>query len=222
MGRVCALQQTCMPAGCELPPTLLDVSVPPSFPHDRAASAEAGVVDARQQAEWQALRISELEQTSGAGQLMRRYDAELGRLRSAHEAELAGLRQQLAQQQHHQQQQQQPAAAAPAACSSQPAGEPAGLDSAAWAALFGEPSQQAPADTHDAAAQTDAQAAASAGTSEADADLLEAARLEIERLQELNEGLMESHAAGEEEGACMLCAAGVSAGAPCCSVSCMP
>lgn len=182
----------------------------------RASRAEAEVADAHQQAEWHRLRIAELEQTSSVGQLMRRYEAEVQRLRTQHAAELHALRDDLArarkqpaalQPQQAQQAQQPTASTAP----SQAASTPPGLDSAAWAALFEEPSGSplaAVAELRDACMQTE-QAQQEQMQHATGPGLLEAARLEIERLQQLNSGLLASHAQGEAP-----------ARAACCSPSC--
>ncbi|KAL4452473.1 hypothetical protein ABPG75_008135 [Micractinium tetrahymenae] len=172
----------------------------------RASQAEAELADARQQAEWQALRINELEQTSSVGQLMRRYEAEVQRLRAQHESELRDLHDQLGQartQQAEQQAQwlqqvQQPQRMVASSLPDQASNTPAGLDSAAWAALFEEPSGSplaAASELQDACVQTEhpQQEEQKQQQPAADPALLEAARLEIERLQQLNAGLLASH-----------------------------
>ncbi len=150
------------------------------------------------------MRIAELEQTSSTGQLLRRYEAEVHRLRGQHAAELGALRVQLArarkqpggvQSQQAQQAQQMAVSTTP----DEDAGTPPGLDSAAWAALFEEPPGSplaAPAELRDECVQTE-QAQREQAQREADATLLEAARQEVERLQQLNAGLLASYEQGE-------------------------
>ncbi len=127
------------------------------------------------------------------GQLMRKYEGEVQRLRAQFEADRRELQQQLAQAR------QQAAAAAvppatPAPAPTQAVGLPqqASQNSAAWAALFDEPeiSQSAPAEVWDACVQTEP------AEEWADPALLEAARLEIERLQHVAAELLESQTAG--------------------------
>lgn len=175
-----------------------------TWPLCRASHAEAELADAQQQAEWQRLRIAELEQTSSTGQLMRRYEAEVHRLRGQHAAELGTLRDQLARAREQpggvqsQQAQQAQQNAAPTT-SEEDAGTPPGLDSAAWAALFEEPPGSplaAPAELRDECVQTE-QAQQEQAQHAADAALVEATRLEVERLQQLNAGLLASHEQGE-------------------------
>jgi len=168
----------------------------------RASQAEAELAEVRQQAEWEALRISELEHTSNVGQLMRRYEQEVQRLREQHDKERQALQQQLSQAQQQQvgaaSQQQHTAAGAMAAGHhpSGPAESHVTPGSAAWAALFEEPWQQQQPEVQDAAMQTGGQEQQQQQPAWADPAILEAARLEIERLQELNEGLLESQSQG--------------------------
>lgn len=138
--------------------------------------------------DWQTLRIAELQQSSGMGQLMRKYDSEVQRLRTQFDAERHSLKAQLVQAQaqakQHQQQQQQ---SEYNSNSNLPQ-----LDSSAWRALFDEeePSQQLATKVHSASTQTEAGEEQQQVHSGGDpALLLEAAQLEIERLQELNSGL---------------------------------
>ena len=182
----------------------------------RAIQAEAELAEALQQADWQALRIAELQQTSSVGQLARKYEGEVQRLRAQFDAERRSLQQQLAQatQQQLQQQQQQlqqvaqqqtrGAALAATSCWAGPSPQPAMPDSAAWAELFEEPSQQPAAELQDAWAQTEGSAQQQCEQLEAWADptLLETARAEIERLQEVNASLLDSQTQGERPAAC--------------------
>lgn len=172
-------------------------------PHCRASQAEADLADARQQADWQSLRIGELQQTSSVGQLMRKYEGEVQRLRAQFDAERRSLQQQLAQAQaakaplHQQQSWQQAQGSGQGTVSGWAA--PTIPDGAAWAELFEEPSHHAAADLQDAWVQTEG----SAGQQRqelndgADPALLEAARREIEQLQEVNASLLESQTQGE-------------------------
>ncbi|KAI3438302.1 hypothetical protein D9Q98_000736 [Chlorella vulgaris] len=154
----------------------------------RVSATEADLAEARQQMDWQTLRIAELQQSSGMGQLMRKYDSEVQRLRTQFDAERHSLKAQLVQAQaqakQHQQQQQQ---SEYNSNSNLPQ-----LDSSAWRALFDEeePSQQLATKVHSASTQTEAGEEQQQVHSGGDpALLLEAAQLEIERLQELNSGL---------------------------------
>lgn len=122
------------------------------------------------------------------GQLLRKYEGEVQRLRAAWEADRRELQQQLAAAAQPQQQ----ASAQPAAMQQQPS-----LDSAAWAALLEDPSQQPAPQLQEAGAQTEAEEEQQ--PARADPALLEAARLEIERLQDVNASLMEAQARGEGE-----------------------
>jgi hypothetical protein len=122
----------------------------------RASQAEAELAEAKQQADWQALRIAELQQTSGVGQLMRKYEAEVQRLRAQFDAERRTLQQQLAQATQQQlQQQMQGAVSVTVPSWAGPSPQPGMPDTAAWAELFEEPSQQLAAELQDAWAQTE-------------------------------------------------------------------
>lgn len=132
------------------------------------------------------------------------------RLRTQHDADRRDLQQQLAAAR--QQAAEAAAVAAAAAAPSQQATarlppaqqqQPSLDNSAAWAALFEDPSQQEPPEVEDVAVQTDEgslqQLQQPVG---ADPALLEAARLEIERLQDVNADLLASQTQGEAAAAC--------------------
>ena len=133
------------------------------------------------------------------GQLMRKYEGEVQRLRAQFEADRRELQQQLAEAR-----QQMAAAAAPPAVPAVPPAQSVGLlqqasqDSAAWAALFDQPESSQPAvEMWDACVQTEESSPSQQADQEwADPALLEAARLEIERLQHVAAELLESQAAG--------------------------
>lgn len=165
------------------------------------------MAEARQQADWQSLRIGELQQTSSVGQLMHKYEGEVQRLRAQFDAERRSLQQQLAQAQaaqatvHQQQPWQQGQSDGQVTTSGWPAppANPVMPDGAAWAELFEEPSQQAAADLQDAWVQTEGSGGQQRQELNAGADpaLLKAARREIEQLQEVNVSLLQSQTQGE-------------------------
>lgn len=144
------------------------------------------------------MRITELEATSSVGQLMRKYEGEVQRLRAQFEADRRELQQQLTEAR-----QQVAAAAAPPAAPAVAPVQSIGLlqqasqDSAAWAALFDQPESSQPAvEMWDACVQTEESSPSQPDQEWADPALLEAARLEIERLQHVAAELLESQAAG--------------------------
>lgn len=148
-------------------------------------------MEARQQADWSTARIEELQQSFAVGQLLRKYEGEVQRLRAQHDAERRDLQQQLAAAQ---QAATEPAPATPAAAAQPGAQQLASVDSAAWAVLFEDPSQPAAVEVADAWVQADVEAAPAAVG--ADPALLEAARVEMERLQGVNAQLLASQQHG--------------------------
>lgn len=66
-------------------------------PPRRCCALQAEAAEHRQHAEWQAQRIEELQHSSSAAQLMRKYDLELQQLRAQFEQERRQLQAELAQ-----------------------------------------------------------------------------------------------------------------------------
>jgi hypothetical protein len=163
----------------------------------RALGAEQAVAELRQQANWQAERIAELEQTSNLGRLVRRYEAEMQRLQAQFDAERRDLQAQLAQSQTTARLSVQPSSPAaalfdPCCDDALPAERCRVPDMSAWKALFDdEQSDRQHPELQEASCQTDP-------IQMINPKLLKSAQKEIEHLQALNAGLLMAQTEGKE------------------------